>query len=353
MRVSDNMIQELIMLKGVAASNKQDLGIMISNGKAIAVGNTCTVSISIGTLENAEFVIPQKAIELLSKMTGEKEIESDSKSITIKNKRSKSHFQTITPESFKLNMLPEPQQKGDVCEINTADFADAVKNVSYTAMSENSSSREIMKGISLDADGASLNMAACDGFRVAWCKLKATNNFSAVIIKSAAELASKLIADDKLKIYQSTNQMIIESDSCRIQSQILSGDYFNYKSTFPKEMTNTFTVDRKALLDILSRCRICFTDSKEAVKLSVCENILTLNMSNSVNNFEETIDIEGCGAPLTIGMNLNYITEALKAARGDIVTVGYSTEVKPLIINEESGTKHLILPVRLKGQKNA
>jgi DNA polymerase-3 subunit beta len=225
--------------------------------------------------------------------------------------------------------------------------------------------RPILTGILVEANNNNLNVVAVDGFRLAHSnsntegKLKDTS----IVIpsKTANELIKTLPSDGDVIISIQDNIALFEYENTKITSNLLEGQYINYKSIVPKDFNTMFVINRKEFLGAVERSMLIAdtSNSTNPLRLDILpeKESIRLSAKSNTGNMNEELKIQGKGPNVTIHFNPLFIAEGLGAINDDIVAIGAIDSVNPIIIQAPEYL-YMALPVRMpteekKDQKEA
>ncbi len=226
--------------------------------------------------------------------------------------------------------------------------------------------RPILTGILVETSNDNLNVVAVDGFRLAHSNSSTEENLNtdtSIVIpsKTANELIKTLPSDGDVIISIQDNIALFEYENTKITSNLLEGQYINYKSIVPKDFNTMFVINRKEFLGAVERSMLIAdtSNSTNPLRLDIIpENgSVRLSAKSSTGNMNEELKIQGKGENVTIYFNPLFIAEGLRAINNDIVAVGAIDSVNPIIIQAPEYL-YMALPVRMpteekKDQKEA
>lgn len=218
--------------------------------------------------------------------------------------------------------------------------------------------RPILTGILVETSNDNLNVVAVDGFRLAHSNSSTEENLktdTSIVIpsKTANELIKTLPSDGDVIISIQDNIALFEYENTKITSNLLEGQYINYKSIVPKDFNTMLVINRKEFLGAVERSMLIAdtSNSTNPLRLDIIpENgSVRLSAKSSTGNMNEELKIQGKGANVTIYFNPLFIAEGLRAINNDIVAVGAIDSVNPIIIQAPEYL-YMALPVRMPAE---
>lgn len=263
---------------------------------------------------------------------------------------------------FKLNTESEstsllaPSENFKQFSIDGKLLSDLLERVSYAAAVR--TSRPVLTGVNLSCEGSVFKAVATDSYRLAKAEvygIKDVSDFNITIpAKSVSALQTTLLAncedESKITIYTNEKQLFFSNGDVTLGTRLLDERYPDVARLIPTDFSASITVSREGFLDLIERSM--FLKSKEdgvaVINLTFGEKqgIKVSSFSQEIGSFEE--DLEGtvdCTAPFSIFFSTGYLVDALKHIRKETVTVRFTGELKPFVI-EDDEVVHLMLPIR-------
>jgi len=347
--------EKLKVLKSISAAKlgTDVTGVLLKDKMLIANNFKTSIIVPLAECEDEEnYIIPSMAIDfIISLPEGDVEIIEKNNQLTIKSGKIKSKFSTYEVDSFPQTDTSIPDESKLLIDIKAADLERLVKQIVFASAKPNTS-KPVHEGLLFDGDGTYLNIVACDGYRIAWNKVENENVFKMVLDKEALNKAFS-VADEKIYIYAKDDKsVIIEAGDYRIYSKLhLEGQFMDYTKVFPKTSTTMLTVENHKLLSCFNRLGLCVPDKrKNPAEVNYKNDTLDISISDVKVDIHETLSLK----PITssdavrIGVNIDFMKDALKAVAGDNITVCMNSGENPILI-EDDMFKQLVMPMRLKG----
>lgn len=246
-------------------------------------------------------------------------------------------------------------------KVQVGDFDDAVSATRISIADTNP--KPIYTGLFFQSDGEFLSFSAIDGHRASVVKLpyKTEETFKVSIPKTCLETVlaaiSKRDSNDTLSIVRSKDNRhaaFFVGSRLVIQTRLLDGEPVDV-STFFKEGLHNVKLNRTELLGVLKSIAVVKEDihlavaltfkfDDKEVALSYKGNSVSVNDCVSITTEEENSE------PVRIGVNIQYLTDALKAINSQQVEFSFNSPVAPITLkdtDENTDNKQLVVPVRL------
>ena len=194
---------------------------------------------------------------------------------------SKDEFPISSTETFKTSFDLEP------------DILKELIDKTYFA-SSNEETRYYLNGLFIHRTSINnknyLRAVATDGHRLAQYQIKspdtiAKDNFGVIVPKKLIFELRKLIDDVKenVRIDLSERKIRFSFKETIIISKLVDGKFPDYEKVIPKNISNTFSINRKKFLESINRISTISSEKSKAIKL----NLNIDKISISANNLEE------------------------------------------------------------------
>lgn len=231
------------------------------------------------------------------------------------------------------------------------------KLIDDTAFSmANQDVRYYLNGMMVELSADSVKTVATDGHRLAFSEV--ADDFSIdtekqVIVprKGIVEL-QKLLGETsgEVEIILGSNHIEIKSGSKALQSKLIDGRFPDYNRVIPQNPQNTAIIDRMTLRESLQRAAILSNEKYRGIRLSLSENLLSLQAHNSEQEeAQEQIEIEYSGQEMEVGFNVQYLLDVTSALKNDDVQISINDPNSSALVEEAGGgrSKYVVMPMRL------
>ena len=249
--------------------------------------------------------------------------------------------------------LPPSYQNDISFTIAQSTLKDLIKQTVFAVGTDEN--RKIMTGALLEADNGEIRIVALDGFRlaIAHAIIKENIKFKVVIPgKNMNEILRILETNDEpISISLSGNLASFVFKNCRILSNVLDGEFMNYKSYIPSQFETVVQVNTKELIESLERASLITSDDKRfPVRFNIGDDNMVVSSTAEIGLLKEQIKIENNGAALHIGFNPRYFIDALKVIADETIKISFTSSIGPCIITaiDHDRYLYLVLPVRIK-----
>ncbi|QSX07582.1 DNA polymerase III subunit beta [Alkalibacter rhizosphaerae] len=266
----------------------------------------------------------------------------------------------ITCNQSKFNVQGEagedfpkmPEVRGsEAIQIPRELFRSLIKETIFcVAKSENI---PVLTGELLELENGEMKLVALDGYRLALRKGKINQGLSIKEIipeRTMMELYRLLsMKEEDLFVSTTKNQALFTIGETSMVSNLLQGEYINYKQIIPENATTKVKANTLELLASCERASLMARDGKNnLIKMHFNQGGLDIQSNSDMGDLNENLPVEMNGEPLKIAFNCNYFIDALKAISEEEVMLEFTTAVSPCVIRPVDGDYfiYLILPVR-------
>ena len=241
-------------------------------------------------------------------------------------------------------------KKGTILKIKQEGLKRMLKRTRFSVTYDET--RPYLRGILFSLKKDSLILVGTDTRRLAYIKKSYPSPVEVDIIlplKLIDEIEKSLDEED-VEISISANQIILKTVKVLIISQLIEGQFPDYKTTFPsREGLKEVKVGRERLAAAVRRMNLLTTERHSSIKFDLLprEIIVSIN-SPEAGEASEPIPVEYSGEKMSISFNPVYILDVLKNLEAENVIVGISDSLKPAIIRPDTDEeyKYILMPVK-------
>jgi len=215
--------------------------------------------------------------------------------------------------------------------------------------------RYYLNGLLIETEGKSLRAVATDGHRLALCEMEIEGKAKAsqqVIVprKGVLELQRILGTEGTIELGIGTNHVRAQIGDIRFTSKLIDGRFPEYGRVIPASPTKRVEADRETLRQALQRTAILSNEKYRGIRLTVKEDLLTLQAHNpEQEEAEDQVEVPYKGDEVEIGFNVNYLLDALSAIEGDKVEIGLTDSNSSCLVHAPgvTHTRYVVMPMRL------
>ncbi|MBO4252012.1 MAG: DNA polymerase III subunit beta [Clostridia bacterium] len=336
------------VLEGIKISAKNDSLILTATDTELTIEKT----IKADVLMDGETVVVGKYFVDFAKKLEKEQVELSclyDGQLQIKYSDSESELQVFPVINFPLIKKSDEE---NYFEMSPEEFKDVVEKTVLSC--SNDDSRPILKGVLFEISGNFLTSVSLDGFRMSVVKkeIVSSGEFKAVIPARTLMEISRLIEKEEgnLKIYIQKNSLYLEVENTVIISRLIEGEFVKYGHILPTAFSNSFTVQKEALLSSLERATILAkNDRYNVVKFDIRENVMTVSAKSEVGFVNENVNINLEGKDIVIAFNGKFLSEYLRIIKDDFIKFQLNSSIDPCILTPAGKEDfiYLVLPVSI------
>lgn len=221
-----------------------------------------------------------------------------------------------------------------------------------------SESRPVYMGTLFKLEDGILTMVSVDGYRLALRKEEVAGADVEQFIVPGSSLSDieRICkdSDELIHISLSPKHIFFEIGVTSIISRRLEGEFLNYKSAIPEKFRHELIVDRRDMLQAVSRVALIVDDkTRVPIRLTFADGTIDIHCATAIGSGVDSCICDGNGGGTEIGFNHKYLSDALKAAPADEIKVCINTGSSPCVIKAADGNNsftYLVLPIRLRNE---
>jgi DNA polymerase III subunit beta len=218
--------------------------------------------------------------------------------------------------------------------------------------------RTQLSGVRLRVEGKRMQLAACDGHRIALADAEICTEVprqEVILPRRTVELLLRLLRADKgdgghVQLGFAAAQAEFKFNGTRVLSQLLDGRFPELSSYVPADHPVSLTVDRHLLAACLRRSAVMSTAANARTMLSLDNGLLSMCSSgDGADEAAAELPVDYYGRPVRIGINPRYLLEALSVLTQDSVQLELKDERSPVLMRalKDDGFTHVLMPMRI------
>lgn len=248
--------------------------------------------------------------------------------------------------------MPETEMDGAL-EFDGATFRDVVRQTVFSASTDEA--RPVLTGVQIELSGITGTLASADGFRLSTrtVELSKSVNPARFIVpaKALAEVAKVTGNTVQMLFRDGRGQVVFRVGNTEITSQLIDGNFPDFRQVIPAKSEMLVTVETAALLKACKQAEIFARESNNIAKLDLDGELDTLTViaeSDETGRSEAKINTEIYGKML-IAFNIAFLRQALEVVKTPRVVLGLNNPSSPGVIREDGNTTftHVIMPMHI------
>lgn len=236
-------------------------------------------------------------------------------------------------------------------------FREMLQQVTFAASSD--TARPILNGVLVEMDGRRLILAATDGFRLALRQHEFSQSLTdkprkLVIPASALKELVRLVGMEEapvdLILPKSGSQVIFEHGRLQVISQLVDGNFPDYKMILPKSHKTKIMVSTEGLLKACKQAEIIARDGQNVVILKAEGEELRVSASAEETGLSESyLPAKVEGDALEIAFNVRFLREFLNVVKSPEVVLQGNSHKTPMSMSPSgnSSYQYILMPVHV------
>lgn len=171
--------------------------------------------------------------------------------------------------------------------------------------------------------------------------------------KSCTEIVKVLDSQDgkDVRLAVVNGQITFETESHFLSTRLISGEYPQYQTLFPKDYSHLASFKRDEVVGAIERVAVMSDDRTHLIKLHFEADMLQISANTpDVGRAQEEVSIGLEGETIDVAVNVRYLTDVFQRLGVDEVKLEMTGPLKPLIIKGigDENYKYLLMPVQAK-----
>lgn len=245
--------------------------------------------------------------------------------------------------------------------VKVSDFKEMVQQVTFAASADEA--RPVLQGVQTTLGGSEIAMAATDGFRISVRKMnleEPVQKSQIIIIPARALNELARIATDNegtvsMIIPSGRGQVIFRLEAAELVSQLIDGNFPDYKVLLPRSFKSHTILSTAALLKACRQAEIIARNGNNVVRLNLQPNtdrpgqVEVTAQSEETGANETMIDATIEGPALVVAFNVRFLREALEVIKTPNLVLEINDHKSPAQVQPvgDETFKHVIMPMFL------
>jgi DNA polymerase III subunit beta len=247
-------------------------------------------------------------------------------------------------------------------QLNVADFKEMIQQVVFAASTDES--RPVLMGILISVAGDKITLVGADGFRISERKADLSSPVSqpvgAIIPARALSELARVASDGEqalsMIIPRGRGQVVFHLKDIELVSQLIDGNYPDYKAVIPRSFKTRTVVSTPILLNACKQAEIIAREGTNVARLNITPGgelkpgtVELSSSSEETGSSENIIDASIEGSPLLIAFNVGFLREVLEVIKTPNVAIETGVANSPGMIRPvgEENFFHVIMPMHL------
>jgi len=253
---------------------------------------------------------------------GKIEIMTEKDNLVVKSGAYSGKFQTIAADEFPR--LPKAKAGQKEIWLKREEFAEAAQAVTFAAAHD--SLRPVLTGVLMEIGKSSMNLVATDGFRLATCKVRKEKEIEEktllVPMRAISEVA-RIEEGEELIILSNTqtNQAIFQVGEVMVVTQVIEGNFPDYRKIIPQETKIEIKIQKEELLQAVKATNIFARENSNMMRWEIKGNTLTIKAETPERGesvIEVAVEQEGEEKGEVV-FNTKFLLDFLTTVKGETI----------------------------------
>jgi DNA polymerase-3 subunit beta len=327
----------------------------------LEVGINCWIGAKVE--EEGAITVPARTfIDLVNALPPERvdmELLTRTQTLNLHAGRSEANIKGIDAQEFPL--VPVPDGDGGI-PVESETLRTAVGQVAFAAATDES--RPILTGVLAKFEDAQLTLAAADGFRLSVRTIEiphaVPDPFSIIIPSRALTELGRISGDQEdpivITVTPTRNQVIFQLTDIVLVSQLIDGNFPDYRQIIPKDRGTHTVIDAAAFLKACKTALIFARDAAHIARLHIkpsselapgqmVVSATSAETGDDVSELDASID----GTEVEVAFNVRYLIDVLSVAGTPQIALDTTTSSSPGVIRPigDADFTHVIMPMHL------
>lgn len=262
----------------------------------------------------------------------------------------KSSFKIMGLPKEEFPQLPEFKDK-DTISLPQKKLKQMLKMTSFAIGHDEV--RQTLNGILFVIKPTYIKLVATDGRCLTTVeeKVQLPKTFERKVIvptKAIDELDRVLSEDGDVSIYFSDNQILFKTNTLKLVSRLIEGEFPPYERVIPEEIKNKVVVSRDGFLSAIKRVALFTSAESLSIRVDLARDKVVLSKSTPYLG-EARVELEADykGKDLSVGFNPSHIINMLKSVDQEKVGFEVVDPEKPCAVRIGDEYVYVVSPMRL------
>lgn len=211
-----------------------------------------------------------------------------------------------------------------------------------------------ISGVLWEASGKKLQLIATDGHRMAQAvgtlKKSVAADVTAIVPAKLMTLIQRIAGDgeETLDVKIRDNQILVRTARAVLVSSLVQGNFPKYADVIPKDCSRKATIDTAQFEHRIRQAALLTNEESKGIRLSFkAESVTLTSRAPETGEAEVTCPVKYEGEEIDIAFNPTFLTDALRVAETDEITIAMNAPNKPAMMRSGSDFLYVLMPVDL------
>ncbi len=237
----------------------------------------------------------------------------------------------------------KPDDKVQWVKVEAGHLSELIQKTVYACSDDRT--RDVLRGILVEKENATLRMVATDGHRLALAEREILKDDSITLergiilpkkgAKEIRRLALELAEKDTLEVGFGEKNITVRKGEETLIIRLIEGDFPDYRRVIPQKNPRKILVPEKDLLESLKRVMLITEEETRAVTFSVKKGLLTISSKKiGTGDVREEREVAYEGEAFEFSLNSRYMLDVLGALEGENISLEVQDSSTPVLMKE-------------------
>ncbi|HMN59242.1 MAG TPA: DNA polymerase III subunit beta [Anaerolinea sp.] len=326
----------------------------------LELGISCWVGAQIG--EEGSITVPARLfsdlVNTLPNDTVQLAVNMNTFTLSVKCGASATEIKGIDAQEFPPMPAADPAEG---VAMKVTDLKEMIQQVAFSASADEA--RPVLQGVQTIINGEEMSLAATDGFRISVRKTAlpkaAARPLSMIIPARALNELARIAQDGDSDVTvispPGRGQVVFHLESVELVSQLIDGNFPDYKVIMPRAFKTHTVVSTNALLKACKQAEIIARNGNNVVRLTLQKfedrpgEIEVSAQSEETGVNESRIDANIEGPVLAVAFNVRFLREGLEVIKTPNLVLETNDQKSPAMVQPvgDENFQHVIMPMHL------
>jgi DNA polymerase-3 subunit beta len=338
-----------------------DAGRLKLSATNLEVGINCWIGAKVE--EEGSVTVPARTfIDLINALPPDRvdmELVVRTQTLNLRASRSEANIKGIDAQEFPL--VPVPEGEGGI-SVEADVLRTAIDQVAFAAATDES--RPILTGVLAKFEDTQLTLAAADGFRLSVRTIPLSHTvpdpFSVIVPARALTELGRVSGEQKepivITVTPTRNQVLFQLTDIVLVSQLIDGNFPDYRQIIPHERTTHTVMDTAAFLKACKTALIFARDAAHITRLHVKPgselapgHVIVSATSAETGDDVSELDASIEGEEVEVAFNVRYLIDLLSVVGTPQIALDTTTSSSPGVVRPMGDMEytHVIMPMHL------
>ncbi len=330
----------------------------------LEIGITCWIGAQVE--EEGEISVPARVVTDLVNSSPPERIDMalDVRTQTLQIHCAQFQAQLKGIDASDFPIIPTAEQDKAIHVVPDT-LREMISQVTFAAATDET--RPILTGVLTEFEGANLTMASADGFRISVRKAslpeEVPESLRVIIPARALQEVARIMGDQEdpveVLVTQKRNQVLFHMQNIDLVSQLIEGNFPDYRQILPSSHVTRTVVDTGEFLRAIRRARIFARDAANMVRLQIsgesAEGPARVRIVAEAAELGDNVEEIGAsveGGDIEIAFNVRYLIDVLGVLNSAQTIIETTDATSRGVIRPASNDDftHVIMPMHI-GQR--